>query len=86
MKVASSNEIGFSDDDISIIFSNLRNDKYLASQLNEIFGQNVNLVTDRQQTGKKLVIIFLYLSRVLRNDEYLFHIRLFFTLILFSWP
>ena len=61
MKVAPSNEIGFLDDEISVIFSNLWNDKNLASQLNEIFGQNVNLVADRQKNGKKLVIIFLHL-------------------------
>ena len=57
MKVVSASKISFLDDEISIIFSNLLNDKYLANLLYEILGSKEDLTVERGEKGKNLEFI-----------------------------
>ena len=50
-------KISFLDDEISIIFSNLLNDKYLANLLYEILGSKGDLTVERGEKGKNLDFI-----------------------------
>ena len=57
VKVVSATKISFLDDEISIIFSNLLNDKYLANLLYEILGSKGDLTVERGEKGKNLDFI-----------------------------
>lgn len=57
VKVASASKISFLDDEISIIFSNLLNDKYLANLLYEILGSKGDLTVERGEKGENLDFI-----------------------------
>ena len=52
VKVVSASKISFLDDEISIIFSNLLNDKYLANLLYEILGSKGDLTVERGEKGE----------------------------------
>ena len=57
VKVASASKTSFLDDEISTIFSNLSNDKYLANLLYEILGSKEDLTVERGEKGKNLDFI-----------------------------